>query len=133
MKPIDRKRELVAQAAIHRQRVAEARETLIAGFRPATLAKGVGGLALAGLAFLRSRKEESAPGGLAALLPLAAPLALRGLSFLNKKAPLPKPSIRKLLVVGALGALTAFAAKKAVARYRHQSKSASTAAKSKHR
>lgn len=115
MKPIDRKRELVAQAAIHRQRVAEARQNLIAGLRPGTLAKGAGAVALAGLALLRSRKEESAPAGLAALLPLAAPLALRGLAFLGKKVSTPKPTMRKVLTVGALGALAAFAVRKTIA------------------
>lgn len=118
MKPIDRKQELVAQAAIHRQRVEEARETLIAGMRPGTLLKGVGGLALTGLALLRSRKEEEAQSSLAALLPVFAPLALRGLSFLGKKAKPPRPTMRQLLLVGAVGALTTFAVKKVMSRRR---------------
>ncbi|TCS35607.1 hypothetical protein EDC30_11075 [Paucimonas lemoignei] len=118
MKPIDRKQELVAQAAIHRQRVEQARETLVAGIRPATLMKGVGGLALTGLALLRSRKEEPSPAGLTSLLPVLAPLALKGISLVGKKAKSPKPTMRQLLLVGALGAVTAFAVKKAVARRR---------------
>lgn len=118
MKPIDRKQELVAQAAIHRQRVEEARETLIAGMRPGTLIKGVGGLALTGLALLRSRKEEPQSSGLTGLLPALAPLALQGLSFLGKKVKPSRPTIRQLLLVGAVGALTTFAVKKAVARRR---------------
>lgn len=118
MKPIDRKQELVAQAAIHRQRVEEARETLIAGMRPGTLVKGVGGLALAGLALLRSRKEEHEPPGLAALLPVFAPLALKGLSFIGGKVKPSKPTMRQLLLVGAVGALATFAVKKVVSRRR---------------
>jgi len=119
MKPIDRKRELVAQAAIHRQRVAESREILIAGLRPGTLVKGAGGLALAGLALLRTRKQEnSEPAGLAALLPLALPLVMRGMSMLGKKVSAPKLTTRKLLAVGVLGAVSAFALKKAIARKR---------------
>lgn len=117
MKPIDRKLELVAQAAIHRQRVAQARQSLAAGLHPGVLVKGAGGLALAALALLRNRKSDSAPAGMAALLPLAAPLALRGLSLLGK-VNASKPTVRKLLIVGAVGALTAFAIKKAVARRR---------------
>jgi hypothetical protein len=133
MKPIDRKRELVAQAAIHRQRVAEARETLVAGLRPGTLVKGVGGLALAGLALLRNRKEENAPVGMAALLPIAAPLALRGLSFLGQKVKPSKPTMGKLLIVGALGALTAFAVNKAAARKRAEAHAANSDGKNRHR
>ncbi len=117
MKP-DRKQELVAQAALHRRRMGQARQEIADGLQPGALAKGAGGLALAGLSLLRSKKGGGAPAGLAALLPLAAPLAMRGLALLGKsKAPAAGVSqsgsrLRKLLAVGALGALAAYAVKK---------------------
>lgn len=112
MKPTDRKQALVAQAALHRQRMAQAGEAFVAGLRPGALVKGAGGLALAGLSLLRNKKGAGAAAtGVAAFLPLAAPLAMRGLSLLGRfKAP--GPTARKLLAVAALGALAAFVVKR---------------------
>ncbi|WP_147383982.1 hypothetical protein [Noviherbaspirillum sedimenti] len=115
MNPTDRKQALVAQAALHRQRMAQAGQAVSAGLHAGALVKGAGGLALAGLALLRSKKGGGAgAGGMAALLPLAAPLAMRGLSFLGRIKP-SGPTVRKLLTVAALGALAAFAVKRATA------------------
>lgn len=120
MKRSDQKQYLVAQAAQHRHRMAQAGHVLAEGVRPSALAKGIGGLALAGLALLRSKKAGAASGGVAALAPLAIPVAMRALSLLGRVKP-GAPAARKLLAVGALGALAAFAIRRAGARRRRAS------------
>lgn len=121
MNPSDRKQQLVAQAALHRQRMSQASQAVSAGLHPGALIKGAGGLALAGLALWRNKKSGAAPAGVAALLPLAAPLAMRALSLLGHiKAP---STARKLLVVGVLGAVAAFAFKSSAKRSAKRNKS----------
>lgn len=115
MNPSDRKQQLVAQAALHRQRMAQASQAVSAGLHPGALIKGAGGLALAGLALWRNQKSGVASAGVAALLPLAAPLAMRALSLLGHLKP-PGSTARKLLAVGVLGAVAAFAFKRSVKR-----------------
>lgn len=112
MNPTDHKQALVAQAARHRQRMAQAGHALADGMHPGALVKGIGGLALTGLALLRNKNSGGAAAGAAGLLPLALPLAMRGLSLLGRFRP-SGPTTRKLLAVGALGALAAFAIKSA--------------------
>jgi len=110
MKTTDRKQELVAQAALHRQRMAQASVAIAAGMHPGVLLRGAGSLALSGLALLRNSGGVG-PAGLAALLPLVAPLAQRGLSLLGA-VKTARPAVRKLLAVGVLGAVAAYAVKK---------------------
>lgn len=119
MKTTDQKQALVAQAAQHRQRMAQAGHDLAEGMHPGALVQGIGGLALTGLALLRNKKGGGgvAAGGMAALLPLALPVAMRGLALLGRFKPA-GPTARKLLAVGALGALAAFAFKRASAKRR---------------
>ncbi|QAU32827.1 hypothetical protein [Janthinobacterium sp. 17J80-10] len=117
MKPTDQKQALVAQAARHRQGMVQAGHALAEGLHPGALVQAVGGLALTGLALLRNKKSGVASGGMAALLPLALPVAMRGLSLLGRFKP-SGPTTRKLLAAGALGALAAFALKRASARRR---------------
>ena len=115
MKPIDHKQALVAQAALHRRRMTQASHVLADSLHPGALVKGAGGLALAGLAFLRNGKGGGVSGGVAGLLPLALPVAMRGLSLLSRLKP-SRSATRKLLAVGVLGAVAAFALKRAGAK-----------------
>ncbi len=84
-----RKQQLLAQAAQHRLHLGQARQAVSEGMHSGALAKAGLGVGLAALAMLRApkrRRSDDVPArtGIAALLPFAAPLAMRGLSLLSR-------------------------------------------------
>jgi hypothetical protein len=97
----DRKKMLIAQGAVFRAEIMNAKEITHASLRPDSLAKGaLNHIALAALAAIKGRSGPSIAGiNLQSILPLL----LSGISLLSKNSSL-KPAMRGMLAVGAAGA-----------------------------
>lgn len=110
MNPADRKKQLIAQGAVHRVEVLHAKQMTRAGLRPDSLARGAL-RQLAGVALAVAGKKTGiglAGADAQTLLPL---LLSAGSAFLRKKS-LRKPLLQGVLIAGSVAAVAVFFSKK---------------------
>ena len=110
MKPVDRKKQLIAQGAVYRAEVLHAKQMTRVGLHPDSLARGalhqVAGVALSMIG--KKAGIGLAGAGAQTLLPL---LLSAGSALLRKKSQL-KPLLRGSLIAGGVAAVAVFFAKK---------------------
>jgi len=109
--PADRKKQLIAQGAVHRAEVLRAKQMTRAGLRPDSLARGAL-RQLAGVALEVVGKKTGiglAGSGAQTLLPL---LLSAGSALLRNKSSLRKPLLRGALIAGSVAAVVVFFSKK---------------------
>jgi len=108
--PADRKKQLIAQGAVHRAEVLHAKQTMRAGLRPDSLARGAL-RQLAGVVLAVVGKKTGiglAGAGAQTLLPL---LLSAGSALLRNKS-LRKPLLRGALIAGSVATAAVFFSKK---------------------
>jgi hypothetical protein len=99
----DRKKMLIAQGAVFRAQIMNAKEITHASLRPDSLARSaLNHVGLAALAAIKGRSGPSGPSIAGIDVRSILPLLLSGISMLSKNSSL-KPAMRGALAAGAVG------------------------------